>query len=458
MLNKLPTLNAALIKVVGVFSCNKKDIHTFKQMGYEHLPIMARDEIDAKKIEKDNTYIRDYYYAEFAELFFSNEKNDKSTPTPKYLKKEFQFDFIKKTIDGDKLIPAIVINPEIYFFKNNSTGIFSLTFKLIEKDFNYLSDITYCASSFDFEVNENNTKMAFHEWISTNVLGGIELRGENIDTDKYSGSKFKVYTIIDVLENDKENFYSRNHLLYDIGTRSPVGTMGSNAYNAPSQQYYEELMHDNLNIFNNYQGLALLDSFTIIGNDIYPEIVNNESEANKQNTYNRIYFSMYVFNLFMRYSVFKFNATYKTDLDPRKKRDEFQQFLTDYNFKHISFNFLPNIFFNKMRKAMGIDEEIEHFESRLDSLATKIQEDQDKRQAILLGVISALSSISAVEPIFSFLDNFQKSSGISISVFYSVFSLLVVSLALGVLAFLFPGLFKKIVNRIKNKSSKNVQA
>jgi hypothetical protein len=42
---------------------------------------MARDEIDAKKIEKDNTYIRDYYYAEFAELFFSNEKNDISTST-----------------------------------------------------------------------------------------------------------------------------------------------------------------------------------------------------------------------------------------------------------------------------------------------------------------------------------------------------------------------------------------
>ena len=107
---------------------------------------------------------------------------------------------------------------------------------------------------------------------------------------------------------------------------------------------------------------------------------------------------------------------------------------------------------------MGIDNEIEHFESRLDSLATKIQEDQDKRQAMLLGVISALSSISAIEPIISILDNFQKSSGISISVFYSFFSLLVVSLALGVLAFLFPRLYKKIVNNIKNKTSKNVQA
>jgi hypothetical protein len=234
--------------------------------------------------------------------------------------------------------------------------------------------------------------------------------------------------------------------------------MGSNAYNAPSQQYFEELMHNNLNIFNNYQGLALLDSFTIIGNDIYPEIANNEFEANKQNTYNRIYFSMYVFNLFMRYSLFKFNATYKTDPDPRKKRDEFQQFLTDYNFKHISFNFLPNIFFNKMRNSMGIDNEIEHFESRLNSLATKIQEDQDKRQAILLGVISALSSISAIEPIISILDSFQKSSDMSTIVFYSILSLLVLLLAIGVLAFLFPTPKKKIIHRMKTYISKNVQA
>lgn len=455
MLNNLPTLNAVLVKVIGVFSYSEESKFLFNKMGYQTLPIDTVVAADETKIEDNEKFVKDTYYAEFADLFFPHKKNQ--NPTPIFLKKEFDFDFEKKGKEGIRPIKAKLVNPELYFFSNN-TGIFSLTFKILNKDFNYLSDITICASSFDNKISEKDAKMEFHKWISKNILGGIELRGENIDTDKYSGSKFKVYTIIDVLENDKENFYSRNHLLYDIGTRSRVRTMGSNAYNAPSQQYYEELMHENLNIFNNYQGLALLDSFTIIGNDIYPEIVNNESEANKQNTYNRIYFSMYVFNLFMRYSVFKFNATYKTDLDPIKKRDEFQQFLTDYNFKHISFNFLPNIFFNKMRKAMGIDEEIEHFESRLDSLATKIQEDQDKRQAILLGVISALSSISAVEPIFSFLDNFQKSSGISISVFYSVFSLLVVSLALGVLDFLFPGLFKKIVNRIKNKSSKNVQA
>ena len=85
MLNKLPTLNAALIKVVGVFSFNKKDIHTFKQMGYEHLPIMARGEIDVHKIEEDNTFIRDYYYGEFAELFFSDEENVESLSTPLYL-------------------------------------------------------------------------------------------------------------------------------------------------------------------------------------------------------------------------------------------------------------------------------------------------------------------------------------------------------------------------------------
>jgi hypothetical protein len=455
MTNKPPTLNAALVKVIGVFSYNEENKLQFKQMGFETLPIDTVLAVGEKKIEDNEKFVKDTYYSEFADLFFPHKKNKNFTPI--FLKKEFDFVFEKK--EKGEIIPieARVVNPELYFFSNN-TGIFSLTFKILKKDFKYLSDITFCASSFDNIIAEKDIKMDFHEWISKNILAGIKLRGENIETDKYSGSKFKVYTIIDVIENDDENYNGRNHLLYDIGTRSRVGTMGSNAYNAPSQQYFEELMHNNLNIFNNYQGLALLDSFTIIGNDIYPEIANNEFEANKQNTYNRIYFSMYVFNLFMRYSLFKFNATYKTDLDPRKKRDEFQQFLTDYNFRHISFNFLPNIFFNKMRNAMGIDDEIEHFESRLDSLATKIQEDQDKRQAILLGVISALSSISAIEPIISVLDNFQKSSGMSIIVFYSIFSLLVLSLALGVLAFLFPRLYEKIVNRVKNKATKNVQA
>jgi hypothetical protein len=192
--NKLPTLNAALVKIIGIFSYNEGNKLQFNQMGYQTLPIDTVLVAGKNKIKDNEKFVKDTYYAEFANLFFPNNKNQYSTPI--YLNKEFDFIFEKK--EKGEIIPieARVVDPELYFFSNN-TGIFSLTFKILKKDFKYLSDITFCASSFDNIIAEKDIKMDFHEWISKNILAGIKLRGENIETDKYSGSKFKVYTIID---------------------------------------------------------------------------------------------------------------------------------------------------------------------------------------------------------------------------------------------------------------------
>lgn len=156
----LPTINAALVKVIGVFSYTEESKLLFNQMGYQTLPIDTGEVLGNRTIKDHEKFVRDTYYAEFADLFFPHEENQ--TPTPIFLKKEFDFDFGKK--EKGEIIPikARVINPELYFFSNN-TGLFSLSFKIINKDFNYLSNITYCASTFDIDIIEKDAKLEFHE-------------------------------------------------------------------------------------------------------------------------------------------------------------------------------------------------------------------------------------------------------------------------------------------------------
>jgi len=210
--------------------------------------------------------------------------------------------------------------------------------------------------------------ISFHQWISEEILCGIELVGENLKVDEYSGSKFKIYSVFD-LPNLKDS-YNRDHLLYEIGTSSPIGTVSNNSRLKPTKEYFDELMKNKLGVFENYEGLALLDSFTVIGYENYAGLDNSKYGHIPHHQWNRAYFSIYIFNLYVRYNLFKFNAEFLSN--PVKYRSKFQMFLNHYNFTHISFNFLPNIIFKKMREAMGIEFEIEKFEKRLVNLASSM--------------------------------------------------------------------------------------
>jgi hypothetical protein len=440
MTKDLPSINASLIKVVGVFNYTKEQKKAFVKNAYKPIPINRF----SKNLDRDIKFIKDNYYLEYVELFFT--KN-----LPLYFEPNFQLSFIK----GIKNIEVLVSKSEVYFFPNDNTGIFSITLDLETKNLANISDLTYCASSFEAALVFNKTEYKFHDWISNHILQGVKLRGEHISSDRFSGSKFKIYTVIDIKkenipEND-ENWI--DYTLYEIGTRSRLNTMRDKGYNSASQSYFESIMENTISVFNNYKALALLDSFTVIGHDVYPSVTNStlsDSDLTQihidRNVYDRIYFSMYIFNLYVKYTVFRYNATFKGD--EVRKRDEFENFMNQYNLKHISFNFLPNIFFAKMRAAMMIEDEIAHFESRIQKFANKIQEDESKRQAMLLTIISGLTSISAIQPVIDVLSTINNYLQWPIALFYGLTTLLLLLISIPVLAFIFPSHFKTIKRKL----------
>jgi uncharacterized membrane protein YidH (DUF202 family) len=286
-----------------------------------------------------------------------------------------------------------------------------------------------------------------HEWFSKFILSGIALRSTremHVESDDYSGSKFKIFSVFDVSENTASSSFQRDELLYELGTGSLLGSLSDFGYYAPSREYYFELMQNRVCAFNNWSALALLDSYTAIGQDVLS--TNGQLNAMKLATYKRQYFSIYLFNLYMKYNVFRFNTKFKQD--PVKYKMMFEDFMNNYNFSHISFDFLPNLIYSKMRTALGIEEEIKSFEKRLVSLAANIQEEQQKRQALLLGIISIITSIGAAEPFLEYAESIRSTLDLSSGLYYTMITILAVLVAIPILAFLFPTKYKVIKKKI----------
>lgn len=467
------TFEHCLLKIVGVFSYDHKTHNAqFRKAGYDTIPKL---EIYPEVLEKltdnesrelqDNTSsnYKNIYYSEFRDFMFTGKDRKDADGYRKEQIRLFQRDknlegvFVYKEFNREKKIAEeknlrfLSKRQEIYLFPDG-IGIFSITLTPLENTMNHLSQLINRAKSFATDVKADGGNIPFHNWVSREMLMNIPLSGEDLESDEYSGSKFKVYTIIDMPPPSVEMNYNRDHLLYEIGTSSPIGCVAGNGFNKPSDSYYEELMQNKLSAFHNYEGLALLDSFTIIGSNNYRPL-NADTKDFRYHNWNRVYFGIYMYNLFVRYSLFKFNAQFLSD--PVKYRDKFQRFLNNYDFRHISFNFLPNIVFDRIRKSLGINEEIEVFEKRLSNLAASIQEDQEKRQAFLLTLISVISAFDAAEAILIGIDNIRTQLHLSAFLFYPIFIIILLVAASFLFRYLFPHLAKKVERYIRNKFKGN---
>jgi hypothetical protein len=454
-----------IIKIVGVFSYDiKKDIVKFKSSGFDSMKIveLPSDQVLANfKMTKSDVVdgtrksYKNTYYKEFRGLMLTGEGDDnqpvgveKKAIKPFSRKKKFQETLKKRDHQGNFIELPFVTNEQELFLFPDGIGIFSISVELVENTIGRASDLTNQLRSFNTKIFTSKGEFEFHQWITENVLSGISLVGDKIEADEYSGSKFKVYSIFDISE--QPGSYNRDHLLFELGTSSRLGTIQNNDFNSPSSEYYDMLMQDNkLSAFNNYEGLALLDSFTVIGTN---NLKSLDSNYISYNTWNRTYFSIYIFNLYVRYNLFRYNAQFLND--PVKYRDKFEYFLNHFNFKHISFNFLPNMIFAKMRVSLGVEDEIEQFEKRLKNLAQSIQEQQEKKQAFLLTLISVISAFDAVGPIVEGINNVQQKSGLSPIGFYGLMAIVIIIALNFLVQYLFPLLYDNFKRKLKKRFGK----
>ena len=426
-------VNNSIIRISGIFESdlNSASERKFKEAGYIDETI------------KDQQFHKNYWYPEFRDIFFRKENketaarilvkscNEKVT----FLRRNHEKEVVKKT-------QTTINSKEVYLFPNG-LHFFSISFDTTGLSLVDISDLTLSIRNFTAEL-EGYKESEWVKWVENEVIAGIKIYStwdqKTIPVDEYSGSKFKLYSVVDLEPNDSINQQVIDELLYDIGCVAKIGSAGGKEYFSPSESYYNLLLKDKISAFNNYAMLPLFDTFTTVGFGI---LSNDFSHI----TYNETYFRIYLFNLFIKYNLYRYNSDMR--LDSVKTRNQFEKFLNNYNISTISYNFLPNLIFEKHRKSMLVEEELAKFEERINRISQSIQEDQQNRMNTLIGIVGLFTSIGSVEPAIALLENARETIALQMEPFYTLVILLLIIIALPILMYLFPEKKKQLTKKWK---------
>jgi len=435
--------NAAIIRVVGIFEekYSKKLEQRLQKIGYK------------KEVLQDATkgFLKNTFYPEFRDLMFLGE--EETSAQVFQLQHVPSIIFLKKAGANIIEISTNIQQVEVFLFENG-LHFFALELDPKELELSKLSDLMFCARSFETKMKNQDLEITWVDWIEKNYLDNIQISSKSdkkIHVDEFSGSKFKLFTVIDLPENENNiDIATRENLLYDLGSVAQIGTAGGQSYFSPSDAYFNTLMDDKIAVFNNYTILPLFDTFTVLGNSLITS--NNEgSIPYLKATWTQTYFRIYLFNIFMKYNLFRYNL--EMGDDSVKVRDEFESFLNTYNLSHLSYNFLPNLIFHQHRKCLQIDEELEKFQERINRISQAIQEDQQKRSNLLLGLVGAMTSISGLQPVLEYLEVGRKTINMGYYSYYPLVLLIIILAGLPLLAYLFPEKKKKLLRKWKQRKA-----
>lgn len=392
--------------------------------------------------EESRKFLKDTLYPDFRKIMFSDAKDQHHVRYVINSKSSVAIhDFDNKST---QTYTVTVVQCELYLFRGH-IGLFSLKIEIQDglslNDFrNHLFNIRL------FDVRCEGGK-AWHEWISTNYLAGISLRStetEIVDADEYSGSKFKLFTAIQFDPSDQITALDRKELLYDIGTVSHIGSAKGGKYFSPDPAYYETVMQNRVAAYQNWEAICLFDSFSCIGTNFLLDRAGGVSPS-----WDETYFRIYLFRLFFKYNLYRYNSLVAdSDSDKLVKyRDQFEEFLNQYNISHISFNFLPNLIFEKTGSALDLRAEIEMFRERIKNLSSAIQEKKQAKTNFLLQLVTGLSGLSVLSDLPSILDQvltFTHWTKMELSVYVI---LLLFIMGFGVFYYLKPEQVKKWFDR-----------
>ena len=217
------------------------------------------------------------------------------------------------------------------------------------------------------------------------VIGLLQTSDSRLYKD---GNKFKIFQTIKVEDKD-----FCDETLYEIASSSPIGCVhgGKRPDMQPSESYFRAIMDSSsVSAFDNWKGLALVDSFTMLGKE----------KSFDANDCRFLYFPLiYLRCIFEKTFCFSRNNAYRQNLSTENLAQEISDMERYYFYDNISYNFLPNMLYKAMAKGLGIMEEREEISKQIkehakEEKANRQKWTEDKRN--LIGFVLAIFAIFSV--------------------------------------------------------------
>ncbi|RLD60220.1 MAG: hypothetical protein DRJ05_05065 [Bacteroidetes bacterium] len=370
---------------------------------------------------------RNYYDSYIINVLPEVRQEVEAFKNPELLNHLTKEDLIKSPIPFSFNIPNLDIKGQIPFIDvflfPNEIGLFSIKFEFIEQGQLTIENI----SAFTKRIRQPETviriegkELNVSKFIETEIIANLPV---NNDWNSYNPT-FKSYSIIDLDNSGQAS--DIDHLLYDLGNMSELGSASGKGVYAPSEKYFEEQMENNkISVFKNWSALCLFDTFT--------RISFNMKDNFKVWEYD--YFNIYINTLYIKSFMYLTNTELsdvtKATRQTSEIKDKFVEFINDYYLSHISYKFLPNLLYNKVLYAMEIHTEIEKMETKIQRINESFQKKREITLNKALAIIIFLSLFSVIYDLSSWLEEMgAKSNWIypygSISILLAIIAVLIV--------------------------------
>lgn len=203
------------------------------------------------------------------------------------------------------------------------------------------------------------------------------------------GNKLKVFQIASIDKPQNENF-DYEKLLFELGTVAPINSYNPEDDFSPSKAYLEKTMKNNcISIFNNWKGLSLFDTFTLLGHNI--------SKGSIENWVNNYFNMIYISELFIKFYLFRLNNDFRINHEHADKLlEEFDEFEYNCWFDHISYNFLPRIIHQSIEKGLEILPEKQKLYKMIERQKDKREQKVEQRMNNLLFYLTLFTTFSMV--------------------------------------------------------------
>ena len=371
-----PSVNNSVVIFSGLFSyCSQQKEDIQKRCGYYQ-----------NKLGKDvRSIIQNQYYQVFRKFILNDCHDD-------YLE-IYSPNSYKVSVDIGREFKVEVENIKLSFFDDDiGLGIYSFTVRSVEDlSFKDFIQLVGKLRILETKISVQKQNLSILDFIELNMLrcesnpltNNVIKIGEKSEVYDYSGSKLKAFIAVELGEF-KEG-YTIDEALFELGTFTEYSTSKKDqGLYSPSGEYFDSVVSNKISVFNNWSGLALFDSFIIIGQKDYLE------NPGTLETITGSYFKIFLFNLYSKFYLFKANSSLGNS-DKRANDQKLYNFLRKYDVTHISYNFLPNLMHSKIREALQIDAELKSVKSKIKLIESQEKEKETNLINAILLFIALLS-------------------------------------------------------------------
>lgn len=394
MINNLPpTIKEYSIQFCGMFNFSSKQRRQLQKR-----PFYKKFELSAPKIRG---IIAKQYYPVFRPFILNNSSDSEYLELVSASPVSFANCLFANYTKHGQPEPSPYFNIQnvslTFYDEKFRIGIYSFEAVLLDGQKNaspvdlndYTAFVKFCRE-FENEIILGNETLSISSFVEKKLLclddkGSCIKVSEHPDSPYYSGSKLKTWMTADILAYSPG--YDQEKALYEIGTSGSFMSSCNGDVYQPSDVYLKSVMEDQISVFNNWTALCLFDSFTLIGNDYL---------KHGETVWRETYLKIYKFNLYYKFYLFKVNSDLATKGKLSITRNELSKFINKYNLELISYNFLPNLIFSNIKKALGTQSETSALMDKIENTNRIFKEESDKHLNILLSIIAVLSLVSVI--------------------------------------------------------------